>query len=56
MMEKDIRIMGIIQAEEDREIGQASQLPLDDEGIALAEHKRSSFDLPTNATKVDPLR
>lgn len=56
MTEKDIRIMGIIQAEEDREIGHEAQVPLDEEGIALAEHKRSSFDLPTNATKVDPLR
>ena len=30
--------------------------PLDDEGKAVAEHKRESFDIPVNAVTIDPLR
>lgn len=30
--------------------------PLDDDIKAVAEVKRKTFDLPTNAVKVDPLR
>ena len=48
--------MAVIQAEKDREIEAAEQLPLDEEGIALAEAKRQSFDMPINVAKVDPLR
>lgn len=44
-----------IMVEKDREMVR-SQLPLDPEGRAVAEHKRKTFDLPTNAVKVDPLR
>ena len=46
-------IMANIMAEKERE---AELLPLDDEGIALAEGKRSTFDMPINVAKVDPLR
>lgn len=55
-MEKNLDTMAEIMAEKDKEM-QAQELPpLDDEGKALAEHKRKTFDLPTNAVKVDPLR
>lgn len=55
-MNETLNTMGIIQAEKDRDIAAAEQQPLDAEGIALAEHKRSSFDMPINVAKVDPLR
>lgn len=55
-MEKNLDTMAEIMAEKDKEM-QAQELPpLDDEGKALAQHKRKTFDLPTNAVKVDPLR
>jgi len=50
----ELNTMAAIQTEKQRETG--AQLPLDPEGRALAEDKRKTFDLPTNAVKVDPLR
>lgn len=55
-MNLDISIMAAIQVEKAREIGAQAQQPLDAEGKALAGAKRKTFDLPTNAVKVDPLR
>ena len=52
----DLDTMAVIQAEKTREIAAQEQPPLDPEGAALAEDKRKTFDLPTNAVKVDPLR
>lgn len=55
-MSMDLSTMEAIQAEKLKEIAAQEQQPLDPEGIALAEDKRKTFDLPTNAVKVDPLR
>lgn len=52
----DLDTMAEIMAEKDKEMQAQGLPPLDDEGKALAEHKRKTFDLPTNAVKVDPLR
>ena len=52
----DIEIMAQIQAEKIKEVAAGDPLPLDPEGQDLAEEKRKTFDLPTNAVKVDPLR
>ena len=51
----DLSIMEEIQNEKAKEIT-AGQKELDDEGTRMAEEKRKTFDLPTNAVKVDPLR
>ena len=55
-MTMDLDIMAEIQTEKVRELAAEEQQPLDPEGVALAEDKRKTFDLPTNAVKVDPLR
>lgn len=55
-MSKDLTTMEIIQREKMKEIASQEQPPLDGEGTDLAEEKRKTFDLPTNAVKVDPLR
>ena len=55
-MNLDLETMTIIQNEKTKEIAAEEQPPLDAEGIALAENKRSTFDLPVNAVTVDPLR
>lgn len=52
----DLDIMAAIQAEKTAELATETQPSLDPEVIALAEDKRKTFDLPTNAVKVDPLR
>ena len=57
MMEpKDLNTMAEIMAEKAKEMAGGELPPLDPEGKALAERKRKTFDLPTNAVKVDPLR
>lgn len=56
MSETRLETMDTIQAEKAKDITATGQPPLDDEGIALAEHKRSTFDLPINVKKADPLR
>ena len=45
-----------IQTQKSAEMAVSQPLPLDGEGKALAGGKRKTFDLPTNAVKVDPLR
>lgn len=55
-MSMNLDTMAAIQAEKLKEIMSETQQPLDPEGRALAEDKRKTFDLPTNAVKVDPLR
>ena len=51
----DLNTMAEIMAEKDKELAQGMP-PMDEETKALAEKKRKTFDLPTNAVKVDPLR
>ncbi len=53
-MSMDLSTMEIIQGEKAKEI--EGQHELDPEGVKMAEEKRKTFDLPTNAVKVDPLR
>ena len=55
-MSMELERMAAIQAEKAKEIAAQEQQPLDAEGQELAEDKRKTFDLPTNAVKVDPLR
>lgn len=52
----DLNTMAVIQAEKLKEIAAHEQQPLNPEGQHMAEEKRKTFDLPTNAVKVDPLR
>lgn len=54
-MNRELETMEQIIREKDKDM-QRDMLPLDDEGRAVAEEKRKTFDLPTNAVKVDPLR
>lgn len=49
----ELEIMNQIQQEKAKE---QDQQELDPEGKRMAEEKRRTFDLPTNAVKVDPLR
>ena len=51
----DLITMDEIQAEKAKEL-ETGQPELDAEGRRMAEEKRKTFDLPTNAVKVDPLR
>lgn len=51
----DLNIMAEIQTEKAKEISAGKQ-ELNAEGTRMAEEKRKTFDLPTNAVKVDPLR
>lgn len=53
-MNGNLEVMSVIQAEKQKEIEAGGQIPLDEEGIALAEAKRFTFDVTT--TQVDPLR
>lgn len=55
-MDINLDVMAAIQAEKLKEIAAEALQPLDPEGEALAGDKRKTFDLPTNAVKVDPLR
>ena len=55
MDNRDLEIMTEIMEQKSREM-QAGLTPLDPEGRAMAGQKRKTFDLPTNAVKVDPLR
>lgn len=52
----DLERMAEIQSEKQKETATQEPHPLDPEGQAMAEEKRKTFDLPTNAVKVDPLR
>lgn len=55
-MSMNLDIMATIQAEKEREIIAQGNPELDPEIEDVAEEKRKTFDLPTNAVKVDPLR
>ena len=55
-MSMNLDVMDIIQREKEREIIEKGNPALDDEIADVAEEKRKTFDLPTNAVKVDPLR
>ena len=44
------------EQQKEKEINAQELIPLNAEGIALAEGKRSTFDMPINVAKVDPLR
>lgn len=55
-MSIDLDIMATIQDEKVKEITEQGNPPLDSEIEDVAEEKRKTFDLPTNAVKVDPLR
>ena len=49
-------VMTEIQEQKAAEIAAGDPRELDPEETAMAEDKRKTFDLPTNAVKVDPLR
>ena len=51
----DLNVMAEIQYEKAREIT-AGPPEMDAEGQEMAEEKRKTFDLPTNAVTLDPLR
>lgn len=53
-MKNRLEAIQAIQAEKAKEISKKEPLPLDPEGIALAEEKRFTFDIVN--TPVDPLR
>lgn len=53
-MEKRLEEMAAIMEEKNREISTGKLPHLDPEGVALAEHKRETFDIID--TPVDPLR
>ena len=52
----DLETMAVIMAEKEKELAAQGLPPLDAEVADVAEEKRKTFDLPTNAVKVDPLR
>lgn len=52
----DVKEMEKIMKQKTKDIAKHEKIPLNAEGKELAEKKRKSFDLPTNAVKVDPLR
>lgn len=54
-MMMNLNTMAEIQTEKAKEL-ESGQPELDAEGTRMAEEKRKTFDLPTNAVKVDPLR
>ena len=58
LMSSDERLdtMAIIMEQKDRDIETQELQPLDPEGVAMADGKRESFDLPINVVKTDPLR
>lgn len=53
---KDIEVMKAIQEQKAVELSAATPHELDDEGDAMADTKRFSFDIPVNAVTIDPLR
>lgn len=53
---KDIEIMEQIQKQKAMELSKTTPHELDDEGDAMADTKRFSFDIPVNAVTIDPLR
>ena len=55
-MSKEYEVMADIQTEKAKDLRVTEQLPLDEEGKAVAMHRRESFDLASNAVTIDPLR
>ena len=53
-MTRNIRVIDEIQKEKSREMEEKDLMPLDPEGVRVAEHKRFTFDIVE--TPVDPLR
>ena len=53
---KTLEIMTQIQEQKREYIAREGTPNLSTEGRAVAREKRESFDFPTNAVKVDPLR
>lgn len=53
-MSRDLNTMGAIQEQKANELKTQAIQPLNLEGVALAEHKRFTFDIID--TPVDPLR
>lgn len=53
-MANDLATMNIIQTQKDIDLSTAEPHPLNAEGVALAEHKRFTFDIVDIPT--DPLR
>lgn len=53
-MERDIKVMDIIQREKEKDIERERAHELDPEGTSMAEHKRFTLDLVDVPT--DPLR
>lgn len=51
----ELNVMAEIQEQKAAEMATVES-ELDPETAAMAEEKRKTFDLPTNAAKVDPLR
>ena len=56
MDNQNLHTMETIMNEKARDIAAHAQPALDPEGVALAEYKRESFDMPINVAKTDPLR
>ena len=56
MSDNHLMVMAAIQEEKIKEISEGGLPPLNPEGIAMAEDKRSTFDLPINVAQLDPLR
>ena len=53
-MTRDLNVMDAIQKEKEKEIIAKELMPLDPEGVTVAEHKRFTLDLVDTPT--DPLR
>ena len=53
-MKRDLNVMSAILSEKEKEVEREEQKALDAEGVAMAEHKRYTFDIID--TPVDPLR
>lgn len=53
---KDIEVMKAIQEQKADELSKTTPHELDDEGDAMADTKRFSFDIPVNVVTIDPLR
>lgn len=53
-MERELNVMEAIQSQKEHDIAKEQLQPLDDEGRAMSEHKRFTFDVID--TPSDPLR
>jgi len=53
-MTRDLNVMDAIQKEKEKEVNAEELMPLDPEGVTVAEHKRFTIDMV--GTPVDPLR